>query len=73
MNKMNEDGFKDRATGTVLVRMYSNFEDEILEWKQNVYTKCIFRGFHFKGLRSGQFSTRLIISLCGNDSSAHSF
>ena len=53
-----------RAVGTVLVRTFSNFQDEILEW---IPTECIFRIFHFNDLRSGQFSTRPIryISLLG--------
>ena len=56
-------GFKleDRTVGTVLVRMFStNFQDEVLEW---IPTECLFRIFHLSDLRSGQFSTRLIISM----------
>ena len=33
---------EDRVVGTVLVRMFSNFHDEILEW---IPTECIFRIF----------------------------
>ena len=46
--------FEDRAVGTVLVRMFSNFQDEILEW---IPTESSFRISNFSGLRSGQFST----------------
>ena len=47
-------GFKleDRALGTVLVRMFSHFQYEILEW---IPIGCIFRIFHFSYLRQGQF------------------
>ena len=61
---------EDRAVSTVLVRMFSNFQDEVLEW---IRTECIFRIFHFSDLRSGQFSTLPIITLRGNYSFAHNF
>ena len=46
---------EDRAVGTVLIRIFSNFQDEVLEW---IPTNCLVRIFHFSDLRSGQFSTR---------------
>ena len=45
---------EDHAVGTVLVRMFLNFQDEVLEW---ISTECIFRIFHFSDLRSSRFST----------------
>ena len=50
-------GFKlqDRAVGTVLVRIFSNFQDKTLEW---ILTEHKFRICNFNVLRSGQFSTR---------------
>ena len=59
---------EDRAVGTVLVRMFSNFQDEILGWMP---TKCMFRVFNISDLRSDQFSTRPIISIWENCSSVH--
>ena len=55
-------GFKleDRIVGTVLVRIFSNFQDEVLEWMP---TDCKFRIFHLSDLRTGQFSTQRIIAL----------
>ena len=38
--------------------MFSNFQDETLEW---IPTESIFRIFHFRDLRSGQFSNRPIM------------
>ena len=66
-------GFKleDRAVGTVLVQMFSNFQDEVLKW---ISTEFIFRICHFSDLRSGQFSTRPVITvLWENYSFAHNF
>ena len=39
-------GFKleDRAVGTVLVQIFLNFQDEVLEW---IPTECTFRIFSF--------------------------
>ena len=39
---------EDRAVGTGLVRMFSNFQNELLEW---ISTECIFRISHFSDLR----------------------
>ena len=38
-----------RAVGTFLVRMSSNFQDEVLEWMP---TECIFRIFRYSDLSS---------------------
>ena len=59
-------GFKleDRAAGTVLVRMFSNYQNEVL--RERIPTEYIFRIFHFRDLKSGQFSTRPIITLWEN-------
>ena len=43
---------EDRAVGTVLVRMFSKFQDEILEM---IPTECIFRFFPFSDISSDQF------------------
>ena len=70
-----ETGFKleDRAVGTVFVRMFSNFQDEALEWIPTEFIFIYIYDFHFSYLRSGQFLTRPIITLWGNYSFAHNF
>ena len=47
-----------RAVGTVLVRMFSYFQNEVLD---KIPTECVCWIFHLSYLRSGQFSKRPII------------
>ena len=55
-------GFKleDRAVGTVLVRMFLNFQDEVLGW---IATECIFPISHLSDLRLEDYDVALILAL----------